>query len=169
MHMHPDGFLSLWNVEPLQQAEATDKLFYRVIGGYKFQFRKCDYRLRSALMIDIAKIGKSLIPIMQEVFAFIPDPNAANDTVATELADAQLALKIMPLLIDALAIEGLQDVVDRLCATAYCDVGSGTFEPLSSDVTGEKVFGDDVTLQIPVAVTAALVNLDPSAKRMLAA
>jgi hypothetical protein len=149
-----NGFFALWGAGDLEKAAGTDKLHYRVIGAYKFQFRKVDYKQRTALSIEVMAALKALLPILGRLQTIEPGTEDADAALEQQFLDA------MPELIGALATPGLQGLIDRLCATAYCDVGNGTFEPLSNEVTGEKAFGADITLQIPVAATAAMVNLD---------
>lgn len=153
------GFFAFWNAGPLEKAEATDKLAYRVIGGYKFQFRRVDYKQRTALSIEVMAAVKSLLPIIGRLQALGFDAVNENEPDPEAAIDRQF-LDVVPDLIGAIATPGLQDLMDKLCATAFADVGNGTFEPLSNEVTGERVFGQDITLQIPVALTAAMVNLD---------
>lgn len=145
------GFLSLWGCGELEKAEATDKLAYRVIGGRKFQFRKVDFKQRTALSIEIMAVAKELMPIFGRAQML-----AGEDATADDIA----FLELLPDLIGALATPNLQALVDKLNATASVDLGNGKFEPLADDIVGERTFGEDITLQLPVAITAAQLNLD---------
>lgn len=145
------GFLALWDCGELEKAAATDKLVYRMIGGRKFQFRKVDFKQRTALSIEIMAVTKALMPIFGKAQAL-----AGEDATAEDIA----FLDLLPDLIGALATPNLQALVDKLNATASVDLGNEKFEPLADDIVGERAFGADITLQIPVAITAAEVNLD---------
>lgn len=145
-----DSFLSYWEAGELTQQPGSDKLFYRSFGGFNFQFRRVGYKQRTALLIQIASLGKDVAPLIDK----------ATVMLAGKRSEIDVAKSLLPQVIEALARPGLQATIDALCATVSCDPGIGRFDPLSSDPIGEAVFGKDLTLQIPVALTAAQVNLD---------
>ncbi len=145
------SLFAYWNAGELEKSAGTDKVSYRIIGGFKFQFRKVHFKQRSALAIEIMAALKFVLPALGKL--------QVTEGGTDEELD-QAFLDAMPELIGALATPSLHGLIDRLCATAYVDAGNGSFEALAEDHVGERVFGTDITLQIPVAVTAAIVNLD---------
>ena len=141
-----------WNAEEL--TEGAGKLAYRIIGGYKFQFRRVDYMQRTSLLIEALAAIKNVTPVIGKVQAF------AESEQESEEKDVAAVFDIIPDLIAALATQEIHALVVKLCETVSVDIGEGKFQSLTEEVVAEKVFGDDLTLQIPVALTAATRNLD---------
>lgn len=144
-----DELLSPWDVGALEKQAGTNKLFYRRIGGYKYQFHKVDYKQRTRLVIEAAAAMKGVAPLFDEL-----------RTMPEDATETEIMVAIMPSLIAALATPELQPFIENMCSTVAVDTGVGKFEPLSLEPAAERVFGEDLTLQIPVAITAALVNFD---------
>ena len=139
--------LQVWDVTPLELNPATQKLAYCEISGRKYQFRKVDYKLRTALFIDISGLLGSLTPLYEEMFA------------EDDLESGEAIARILPKVLAAVAAPNLQPVVMKLCSTAAVDRGTGTFESLADEIVAEAIFGADLSLQLPVAVVAAQFNL----------
>jgi hypothetical protein len=142
-------FLSHWNVEELANAPNTNKVAYQVIAARKFQFRRLDYKQRSLLAIEAAGIIANINEVYQ-----------ALSNIEEGIPEEELLVAIFPVMIKVLTNPRLHPVVEKLCSTASVDLGNGKFEPLSDDLVAETVFGDDLTLQVPVAVAATMVNFD---------
>lgn len=140
------SFLSFWGAEEIEFSQATNKLAYRIIGANKYQFRRVDYQQRTTLLIALMECLKGFGPMMAEFEG------------AEEMTDAEAGAKLLPLIIGSIATPGLQPLLQELCALAFVDRGEGKFEPLSDPLVAVSVFDEDITLQIPIALTAAQIN-----------
>jgi hypothetical protein len=171
MDMNANAFYAFWNAEPLEQNQATKKLFYRVIGGYKFQFRVLDYRARTQLGLRVAGLAKHLEPLFKVAQQFEP--------VGEELSDAQNALatanneavmlRVLPDLLGFIGQPEIHTLMEEFVRTAQVDRGKGSFESLADMPVADDVFGEDITLQLPVAATAMEVNLAGFSQRVMSA
>lgn len=143
-----DTFLNLWDVGELEQGEGTDKLSYRVISGHKYQFRAIGYRDRTSLLLDIMAIVKDLAPV-------ISDARKLDDS---EDEEAEI-MALIPSALGVFARPEVQTLLERLNSCVWVDIGKGGFSPLSDELVSSQVFLDDVTLQVPVALTVVQINL----------
>ena len=142
------AFFDFWNAEPLE-ASGTTRLSYRVIAGRKFQFKKVDYKARTRLLLEAVSIAQDIGSLLEML-----------RTVPEDASDEALIVAVLPAIIAMATKPGVQDVLERLCSTVSVDMGAGKFESLTEEITAEKVFGEDITLQLPVAITAGIVNFD---------
>jgi hypothetical protein len=148
MNLDADSFFAFWEAGPIEQHEVTDKLSYRVIGGYKFSFKKVDYEQRTELLIDVLLVCQNILPLIERIAA-----------AEEESSDTDLALSMLPDIVATVANPQLLPIIRKLCGLASVDRGAGTFESLNDNSVAEDIFGKALTLQLPVAVTAAWVNL----------
>lgn len=144
-----EEFLQHWNAEDLVVSPGTKKLAYRVIAGRKYQFKMLGFKQRTALLIEAAG-----------VLANVSEIYDATRLLSEDLDDTQVLAAMFPVIVKVLTNEKLQPVIERLCNTASVDLGAGKFDPLEDEFIGEQAFGDDLTLQIPVALTAAIFNFE---------
>jgi hypothetical protein len=154
--MNIDDVIAHWEAGPLEQGAGTAKIFYRSIGGFEFQFRKIGYEQRTGLALRCMTVMKHAIP----AYKMIPMLAADLDPDDPDI-DAKIGIMILPEIIAALSTPSLHEVITELCETASVkDKTTSIFVSLTDKIMGEKVFGDDITLQIPVALTAATINID---------
>ena len=143
------AFFTYWDCGDLEAQPGTKKIFYRKIGARKYQFRKVDYKARTALFFEALTLGRDIGSLFELL-----------KTVPEDADDDQLLVAVLPAIIEMLTAPGVQTVLQNLCNTVAVDMGRGSFESLTEEHVAEEVFGADLTLQAPVAATAALINFD---------
>lgn len=143
------AFFAFWECGDVTAQTGSSRLFYRKIGARTFQFKKVDYKARTALFFEAMAIGKNIGTLLDVL-----------RTVPVDADEDAMIVAVLPTLIGMLTQPGVQGVLDSLCSTASVDLGNGSFESLSEEHIGEAAFGTDLTLQVPVAATAALINFD---------
>lgn len=163
MNIDLNAIYGFWNCEPIEDHPTVPtKIKYRKIGGLKYQFRVLDYRTRTKLGYAIAGLVKDFMPVIKEGMNLI-DTSGINDAAEmakAEQANADKMLDVVPTLISKLAVPEFQELVDKLVVGAEVSLDGSKFDSLSNDAIAEQIFSDDITLQLPIALTVAEVNLD---------
>ena len=168
MELNAGAFLAFWDVQPIQQHETTNKLFYRIIAGRKYQFRKLDYRKQTQLGLRVAAMAKRLEPLFRQWSSFIDVEEDATDPQreAADRHNQALMMELLPEMLGFIGDPEVEQLLHDLVVAAAVDLGQGTFEQLTNAATAETVFGEDISIQIPVAITVLEVNLAGFIKRV---
>lgn len=159
------GIVSAWSVGAIESNPGTPKLKTRQIGDFLFQFQVQDYKARTRMgmaLIGQAEKFKGLIAAGLKASAAGDKKKAVTTPAEKKKADearAALAAEFLPDLLTRLAEPDFADLIDEFCGKASVCLDGAKFESLVQPHVAEKVFGDDLTLQIPVAMTVAEVNL----------
>jgi hypothetical protein len=142
--------LNQWDAGPIEAHPASPKLKTRVIAGTTFQFKVQDYRTRTRMALRVISQAEKLQDLI------------TKGLTASKLADDEKKLifaEVIPTVLKRLNEADFIDTIDHLNFFASADIGNGKFEDLALDHVGEAVFSADLTLQIPVAISVAEVNL----------
>lgn len=169
MDINVGAFYDFWNAQEIEKSPGTNKLAYRVIGAYKFQFRLLDYRRRTQLGLRVAAQVKHLEPLFKvaQDFAAIPVDATAEQIGIIEKHNTDIIFRVLPDLMGLIGQPDIHTLMEEFVSTASVDRGEGKFEPLTDEHVADAVFSDDLTLQIPVAATAMEVNLAGFMQRVM--
>ena len=140
-----------WEAGQISENPKLPYLKNREISGHLFQFQVLDYRSRT-------KMGLRLSGVVSK-FSGIGEPLLKISKLKSEEEQKKsLVVEIMPAILDKMSDPDFYDFVDELCGMA--SVSDGTeFKKLSGIEVAEPLFKEDLTLQIPVAMTVLEVNL----------
>ena len=75
-------------------------------------------------------------------------------------------MELLPEILGFIGDPEVEQLLHDLVVAASVDLGQGTFEQLTNAATAETVFGEDISIQIPVAITVLEVNLAGFIKRV---
>jgi len=139
------GLAEKWGAGPLEQHPTAPKIHTRTIGDFTFQIVRQDYKTRTDMAMGL----------LRQVEGFVGVASAARGVEEDEAA----AMAFLPAIIGALARPEFAAMLDKLVGFAAVDNGNGKFEPLAQAHVAERVFSDDLTMQIPVALSVLEVNL----------
>lgn len=138
-----------WGATPLEKHPNAPKIHTRTIGDFTIQVVRQDYKARTDMAMSL----------LRQVEGFFGVAGSAVAVTASEgEAQAAAAAAFLPAMIGALARPEFAAMLDKLVAHASLANGD-KFEPLSQPHVAERMFGDDLTLQIPVALSVLEVNL----------
>lgn len=150
-------FLSTWGASDLVPNPAMPALSTREIGGKVFQFRKADYKARTRMGMAIMGQAEKFAPILKGILPAAMGEGSLAEMPREKLAE--LVIEFLPELLTKLAAADLVDLIDELVGLAMVDLGDGKFQSLNLPHVAEQVFADDLTLQLPIALSVAEVNL----------
>lgn len=169
MEINVGAFYDFWNAEEIEKLPGTDKLSYRIIGGYKFQFKLLDYRRRTQLGLRIAAQVKHLEPLFKvaQEFASAADDATPEQIAVVEKHNSDIIMRVLPDLMGLIGQPEIHTLMEEFVNSASVDRGQGSFEPLTNSAAAEAVFSDDITMQIPVAATAMEINLAGFMRRVM--
>ena len=171
MDLNIGAFYAFWNAADVEKAPGTNKISYREMGGFKFQFRRLDYRAQTKLSLRIASLAKQFEPLFSASDGFLEAEDLAEDATVEQVKEhakqveqieaynRAKMLKLLPELLGSLDDPKIESLLNDLVSSVAVDRGNGTFEDLSNPAVAATVFDEDITLQLPVAATAAEVNL----------
>lgn len=150
---------------PLEDVAGTTRLKRRVVAGRDFQFKKADIRTRTKMGTEALRVAagfKAVGPLI----AMIASANAEiGENISADQRKALIMkrlsgtfMKTLPDVIAALGDDSVSEFVFSLCEHASIHSGD-KYKPLKDPVALEEAFGDDLTLQVPVALSVLEVNL----------
>ena len=138
-----------WGATPLEKHPTAPKIHTRQIGDHVFQFVRQDYKTRTDMAMGL----------LRQVEGFLGVAGSAGAVVSADgEAKEAAAIAFLPAMVGALARPEFAAMLEKL--VAHASVANGEkFESLAQVHVAERVFGDDLTLQIPVALSVLEVNL----------
>lgn len=169
MDLTTDSFFAFWDCGPIEKHEHTAKISYRIISGKKYMFKKLDYRAQTKLGLRVTGLAKQLEPLFAASQEFVSAPDDATDP-QREQADnhnSAVMMRVLPDLLGLVADPTVETLLNDLVVAASVNRGNGEFESLSNQLVAEDIFGDDISLQLPVAATVLEVNLAGFIRRVV--
>lgn len=154
-----------WDCGPIENTGSMDRLKTRAIGSSIFQFKVLDIRQRTRMgtkALSMLSKFKGVVPVVAEIFRANEDlgpdvPKEKRDQVLRNKA-LQMLPSVIPSVLEVMGDDDLSDYLFSLCEKASVDMDD-KFVSLTNPMAQQKAFGDDLTLQIPVALTVLEVNL----------
>lgn len=158
--------VSAWGASELEDQAGTDKIKTRLIGDWQFQFRKLKVKERfdlGAASLRMAGKLKGLMSVVNLVAAeneaLSPDLDEVHRRAVLQARLGGAFMELLPKILETLGDPDVNRFVVSLAERAYAH-HDGKFVKLSDPVLFEKVFEEDLTLLLPVAITVLEVNLD---------
>ncbi len=167
--MQPNIFdyITHWNVGDIEDTNHK-KLKRRSVEGRSFQFKKLDVRARTRMLIKLRALIEIADPMIRAGISLFQgtDPEAAADAKPEDFDLGKLVQDFLPQLIERVFDESLVDMFDDLASQAMVEI-DGKFVALTNPNAYESAFDEDITLQVPVALTVLEVNLADSFFKIL--
>lgn len=155
--------VKFWDAGELEPAGNSKKLFTREIAGQTFQFKRSDYKTRWRLGVRTIALAQMLAPLVQAGVKAkdLPDPNDEPDPEKKKAMESERLNLMMEFLPDVLGQADnpeLESLIDDLTTEIWVQDGS-KMTKIDNEIIAERVFEQDVTLRLPLALTALEVNL----------
>lgn len=156
MHIDTTPFLSFWKAGRLKP-DAKEHSFVRQIGPRLFQFNRQSVRSRHRMTSEFARLVEHFHPLIApfQESARLQRESGGRLNDADALA---FGAKIIPLAVSRLADPAFGDTIWRWIELASVQTGK-VFTRLTNENALEIGFADDLTRQLPVALTAVEVGL----------